>query len=160
MKGLLGALLIFGAAAMYLKKVREDDKCKCYMVQDLLGALECIMTAIRWEKQPLPVGIAGEKDRKYIGKYFERIDSKLQSKEPLQQIWEDVFSGIQPEELRNILTSITLSGDLTSVLGQLALATEQINKFQEEKKKKQAESWKLRVALTLSTAGIIVILLL
>lgn len=155
-----GAVLILLSAATYLLSAFRQRQKQEKLVQDILDAIEQIATLIRWENRPLPDSIERQTQRGSAGRYFEKVMQYLKSGMPLQTTWNQVFSAIKPEEVSTILCGVLLSGDSAFLQARLSNAAEQIRAFQRKTREIQRERQKLQTALTLSGAGLVVILLL
>lgn len=155
-----GAVLILASAAVYLLSAFRQRQKQEKLVQDILDAIEQIATLIRWENRTLPDSIERQIQRGSAGRYFERVVENLKGGIPLQNAWNQVFSNVEPEEISAILCGVLLSGDSTFLQTRLSNTAEQMRAFQCKTRENQREQQKLQTALTLSAAGLIVILLL
>ena len=155
-----GAVLILVSAATYLLSAFRMQQKQEKLVQDILDAIEQIATLIRWENRTLPDSIEHQTQRGSAGQYFENVTQFLKGGTPLQVAWNNVFSTIEPGEISTILCGVLLSGDSAFLQARFSNAAEQIRAFQRMTQEKQRERQKLRMALTLSGAGLVVILLL
>ena len=155
-----GAALILLSAVAYLFAESRMHKSQEKLVQDILDAIEQMETLIRWENRTLPDIIEAQAERGNAGRYFLKIAEYLKSGMPLQVAWTNVFSAIQPGEVSAILCDVLLSGDSTFLRNRLSKTAEQIREFQHKTQVNKSERQKLRVALSLSAAGLVVILLL
>ena len=155
-----GAALILLSAVAYLFAESRMHRSQEKLVQDILDAIEQMETLIRWENRTLPDSIEAQAERGSAGRYFSKIAEYLKSGIPLQTAWTNVFSSIQPGEVSAILCDVLLSGDSTFLRNRLSKTAEQIREFQHKTRANKHEKQKLRVALSLSAAVLVVILLL
>ena len=156
----LGVCAILFAAALYLKKDWEIRQSRQLLVQDFLDAIESMETAVRWENATLPDVIQTQEKRKYAGSYFEKIGNSMKGGIPLQTLWNKEFSKLDCRELSRILCAISLCGDSEFLQNRLAYAAMELREFQKRDRTEQKTKRKLKVAAALSSAGMMIILLL
>ena len=157
---LLGGGMILLAVIFYLDGERRGWRQQEQLTEELIGAVEAMETAVRWERCPLPESIRAQENRPAAGSLFREIHTHLERGMTLQTAWETSFRQIRLQRLSEILCAVSLSGDALALQNRFACAADEIRAFQTREREKQRESRKVRVAASLSAAGVIVILLL
>ena len=160
MRKALGAILILTAAAAVLLGWLKRRKQTAVLLMALIGDMERIAAAIRWQKQPFPQILEALSAEPYSGVYYQKIEEIMKSNIPLHAAWNKVFSKMQPKEAATVLCGITLQGDEEALLGSLLHTAESLREIEGRRRAAQREEAKLYAASVLSAAGMLIILLI
>ena len=152
-------LLLLGSGLVCVERIRRNRR-QIALLHDLAAALESIEAAIRWQKLTLPCAIERQCNRELSGAFFQSVIVRLKEEETLHASWSEVFSAIEPPIGAELLSRMELSGDEVRITGELHLTAQQLRQEAEKSAARRAESEKLSVAVCVSAAGLITILLL
>ncbi len=149
---LLGGFSVFW---MYSRGQRR----KLALIQDLSAALEQMAGEIRWRLTPLPDAIEALSERDISGHYFLNVHEYLQVGMPLQEAWKQAFQDL-PQELGTIVLRMEWGGDLERQESSIRYVSAQLQEWDVRNRGELRQREKLCAAVTLSAAGLLVLILI
>lgn len=155
-----GAILILsGAFLLYIGQHRSLQK-EIRLLEELHAALENMETEIRWKKTPLPQAMEQQTTRPLCGLYFLKVLKRLKGGTPLQSAWQSESEDFMPSYIQEILRRIEWNGDERQLTGNLHAAQDALLRIRCEKKADRLQREKVSLALALSGAGLMILILI
>ena len=155
---LIGAFCVALAAGGTLRTIFIQRRHEERLMQHMASALDTMAREIRWKQRAIPDILETLERDAILGRYFENIKNKLNSKMPLQIAWNSAFSDFPL--VGEMLLNIDLNGDETQMVVSLERGAESLRRLLEERKRQRPEQTKLCTAAALSIAGGLILLLL
>lgn len=156
---LMGGALILAAALYVVYSWRRTRRAQRALLWSMVGALGYMETAIRWQKMPLPRIFRTLAQRPGCGKYFEGLADMLQRNIPLHSAWDEAFEDL-PCGAAEIVRRVELDGDGEKLAGVLRGAQEEMTELCRRTEAADRQRGRVGAAAVLSSAGLIIILLL
>lgn len=154
----LGAALI-ATAALWLFVARQRAwRQETQLLRELAAALEHMAAAIRWQRTALPDLLASAGEYPLAGAYFRAVLCAVERGKPLQSAWREVFSGLAGDG--GVLSALELGGDEEKLTGALTYGAERLRECVSQRQGTKQQTLRLWLAGTLSTAGLLIILLI
>jgi hypothetical protein len=156
----LGLLLIFGGGLFCWLTDTRRKRAEIRCVDGWIAALERIESEIRWKNEALPDILRGFDGGDSVARSMKAMLAQTGEDCPLQAAWARVTAPLQPQRLGEILAATSLGGDTESLTGNLLYSRNQLKEYAKALREKEKEYDRLHLAVTLSGAGMLVILLL
>ena len=158
MKALGAVLVLLGGVIVFLDFSLTQRR-QLALIRDIAAALTQMAGEIRWKLLPLPEAIRHLEERKISGKYFGEIHRSLKGGNTLQNSWEHTFRSFS-SEMGGILLSMEWGGDIQRQEASILYAARQLTELGERKAETLRQREKLCAAATLSTTGLLVLILM
>lgn len=162
---LMGSILILSGGVLARHFQALDRRRRMDTLSDLLSAIRRMGEEIRMTRTPLPVLLdrlaagCGED----AGGFFERVSSAAKRGEELAGVWRQAAKELPlPDVDREALTDLgdSLHGDEENICKAISLVIYEMAKSLEEAVRRKPEEDKRSTALCLSSAALLVILLI
>ena len=157
---LLGAALIGAAAVWGFAAQQRQLRQRRELVSSLQQALGHMVSAIRWQRQPMTPLLTELARRQICGGYFAAILRMVEGYTPLQTAWEKTFAELPDREAAEILLAVELTGDEPHLLAGLEYAQLRLRRLGEQREQEDRRDRRLTGAALFSAAGLLVILLI
>ena len=157
---LLGAAMITAACGWLCAGKIRRERLALRLLGELVDALGSMEGTIRFQRLPLPQVIAAQAGREGCGTYFLAVLQYMKGGYALQESWTEAWRNLPDRETARVLQRIEWGGDETQLLGNLAYARRTLTALWDRRSAARREREKLTLAAALSTAGLLVILLI
>lgn len=155
---LLGAVLIFAAAAAAFIRHVADQRRYMKQLNAVASSLELLESLLRWKKIPAAKALASLTGRADCGGSYAKILKLLKSNNTLQSAWNNGFADM-PQEICAVTSQVEWQGDEEKILSSLHGASTELRRLGEEQRRAMGQRRRLMGAAALCGAALLVIVL-
>lgn len=157
---LAGAGLVLIAVAAGLRASFIRMRRQRMLLWSLAAALGEMESAIRWQQMPMPQLLEMLTARADCGVWFDRVAKYVESGITLQSAWDNTFSDLPDKQTASVLRRVVLGGDCRRLTGALGRAREELEAIYEQRCREDARRFRTCAAISLCSAGLLIILLI